>query len=360
MSFVWTWIRDTIAPTTPTQESTESDAVIDRQDDQKKTEQPNHNESSLRRRINNMAASAVRHLTPILPRFVHTKVNEPEPVDVVFGGGGFAGLYMIGVIQYIRDHNVRIDRVYGVSVGSMIGAGLICGVPIDESLKVYDQVFFNGFWRRGGPLSVSVSARRYLDMLLPVDAHIHCSNRLFITINECSGNVLQMKRKLISHFQTRDELLDVITASTWIPGFTAPFKLFRRWDAHKNANISCMDGFLPIPPPKYRDRRMILVDPLAAPLRHWYHLAIAPDMVEIRRLIAEGRRDMEKGKGQIPQASHFVRGGLLCLIAGGVCISVILQQGWHLLKHVIPSKTKTTTKTKIKIKNKNKYKYKYK
>ena len=45
-----------------------------------------------------------------------------EPVAVVLGGGGARGAYQVGVWKALRELNVEIGGVYGVSVGAINGA----------------------------------------------------------------------------------------------------------------------------------------------------------------------------------------------------------------------------------------------
>lgn len=54
--------------------------------------------------------------------FADVKSAESEPVAVVLGGGGARGAYQIGVWKALRELNVEIGGVYGVSVGAINGA----------------------------------------------------------------------------------------------------------------------------------------------------------------------------------------------------------------------------------------------
>ncbi|MCG8478978.1 MAG: patatin-like phospholipase family protein, partial [Spirochaetales bacterium] len=48
-------------------------------------------------------------------------------VGLALGGGGARGLAHIGVLQCLEEAGVPIDCVTGTSVGSLIGALLVCG-----------------------------------------------------------------------------------------------------------------------------------------------------------------------------------------------------------------------------------------
>ena len=50
-----------------------------------------------------------------------------EPVALVLGGGGARGAYHIGVWKALRESDVEIGSVYGVSVGAINGAFIASG-----------------------------------------------------------------------------------------------------------------------------------------------------------------------------------------------------------------------------------------
>jgi NTE family protein len=69
---------------------------------------------------------------------------ERPRVGLALSGGGALGLTEIGVIQWIEEHHIPVDRIAGTSMGSIIGAMYATGMSPDEirdfALKVnWDQ-----------------------------------------------------------------------------------------------------------------------------------------------------------------------------------------------------------------------------
>ena len=50
----------------------------------------------------------------------------------VLGGGGARGFAHLGVLRALAEANIAVDLVGGNSMGALIGAQFVCGVPLDE------------------------------------------------------------------------------------------------------------------------------------------------------------------------------------------------------------------------------------
>jgi len=65
-----------------------------------------------------------------------TPAPEPRPersrIGLALSGGGALGLAEIGVIQWIEEHHIPVDRIAGTSMGSIIGAMYATGMSPDE------------------------------------------------------------------------------------------------------------------------------------------------------------------------------------------------------------------------------------
>ena len=65
-----------------------------------------------------------------------TPAPEPRPersrIGLALSGGGALGLAEIGVIQWIEEHHIPVDRIAGTSMGSVIGAMYATGMSPDE------------------------------------------------------------------------------------------------------------------------------------------------------------------------------------------------------------------------------------
>jgi NTE family protein len=93
-------------------------------------------------------------LLPLLCLAQHADDGSPAPapkppaersrIGLALSGGGALGLAQIGVIQWIEEHHIPVDRIAGTSMGSIIGAMYATGMSPDQirdfALKVsWDQ-----------------------------------------------------------------------------------------------------------------------------------------------------------------------------------------------------------------------------
>jgi len=68
-----------------------------------------------------------------------TDVNRPR-VGLALSGGGALGLAQIGVIQWMEEHHIPVDRVAGTSMGSIIGAMYATGMSPAEMQKFAENI----------------------------------------------------------------------------------------------------------------------------------------------------------------------------------------------------------------------------
>lgn len=72
-----------------------------------------------------------------------------DQVTLVLGGGGMKGLAHVGAWRAVLEHGIRVTRVIGTSIGSLIGAAIAGGVEYDRlvalarSLQKTDIVTLN-------------------------------------------------------------------------------------------------------------------------------------------------------------------------------------------------------------------------
>ena len=90
--------------------------------------------------------SPLDKLTHLFPDLVtninHTypKLHTPKPISIVLDGGGFSGSHIIGALAYLQflvhDKRITIDRISGVSVGSICAILFRLG-RLDIAFKLY-------------------------------------------------------------------------------------------------------------------------------------------------------------------------------------------------------------------------------
>lgn len=161
-----------------------------------------------------------------------------DPIDVVIEGGGMRAYCIGDSLKYIFRH-IGIRRIYGVSAGAVAAILCACDIDFDHWCRLYVECIspvYNQTW----DLCKSFAAA--LDQILPADAHVICSNRVFITIHTFGFVLSSFKRQLVSEFSTRQDLIESVIASCQIP-FITMMQCARKWRGQ-----FAYDGILPIYP----------------------------------------------------------------------------------------------------------------
>lgn len=131
-------------------------------------------------------------------------------MKVIFEGGGFPAFwYGIGYgSKLIKEINPCI--VAGYSAGALVASLLVCSdFTIEHLLEVYNDA--STFNKCGG---ISRFVTLMMDNLLPKDAHYKATNKLAIIVCDPNNN---SKCKIISKWESRDDLIKCLVASCYIP-----------------------------------------------------------------------------------------------------------------------------------------------
>ncbi|XP_043828574.1 patatin-like phospholipase domain-containing protein 2 [Dromiciops gliroides] len=141
--------------------------------------------------------------------------------NISFAGCGFLGVYHIGVASCLREHapflvaNAR--RIYGASAGALTATALVTGACLGEAGANIIEVSKEARKRFLGPLHPSFNLvkiiRGCLLKTLPADAHEHANGRLGISLTRVSDG----ENVLLSHFNSKEELIQANVCSTFIP-----------------------------------------------------------------------------------------------------------------------------------------------
>lgn len=129
------------------------------------------------------------------------------------------GCYYFGVVdcwlKYVpRD---RVNRVAGASAGSLIAAYYLMELPLEPCLGAIIDMTEDirrrtlGVFDRSNQI-VDVLPK-LLDRVFPEDAHKRVSGRLFISMTRMKD----MKNFMVSEFETRQDLIDALNCSCFIP-----------------------------------------------------------------------------------------------------------------------------------------------
>uniref|UniRef100_A0A2K6PK07 Patatin like phospholipase domain containing 2 n=1 Tax=Rhinopithecus roxellana TaxID=61622 RepID=A0A2K6PK07_RHIRO len=141
--------------------------------------------------------------------------------NISFAGCGFLGVYYVGVASCLREHApflvANATHIYGASAGALTATALVTGVCLGEAGAKFIEVSKEARKRFLGPLHPSFNLvkiiRSFLLKVLPADSHEHASGRLGISLTRVSDG----ENIIISHFNSKDELIQANVCSGFIP-----------------------------------------------------------------------------------------------------------------------------------------------
>uniref|UniRef100_A0AC35TY84 PNPLA domain-containing protein n=1 Tax=Rhabditophanes sp. KR3021 TaxID=114890 RepID=A0AC35TY84_9BILA len=150
----------------------------------------------------------------------HTpKYIKPESLSLSFAGCGFLCIYHAGVCAAIKEYAPQLmnNKICGASAGSIAATFLLCNICISKATSNILQVVTQARSRALGALHPSFNllkcVRDGLEIALPDNAHQLCSGKLFISLTR----VRDHENVIVSQYDTREELIQAIICSCFIP-----------------------------------------------------------------------------------------------------------------------------------------------
>lgn len=148
-------------------------------------------------------------------------------LNVSFSGCGFLGMYHIGVLARLREGQVSnqdpfvIQSALGASAGALAATALMLELPPmtlkAKLMEMTQQVKSLGFF---GPFHPNFDAlelfEKELNALLPSDAHLKASNKVYISLTDGT-----MNNVIVSQYSTFQELKEALICSCFLPGFSS-------------------------------------------------------------------------------------------------------------------------------------------
>uniref|UniRef100_UPI003AAC47D7 patatin-like phospholipase domain-containing protein 2 n=1 Tax=Centroberyx gerrardi TaxID=166262 RepID=UPI003AAC47D7 len=146
---------------------------------------------------------------------------EEEEWNFSFAGCGFRSVYYLGALSCMLERLPRLvqgaAKVCGASSGCLVAAGLAVGIPIEkccadvmstakEARQYKLGVFHPAF-------SLQQVVRDSLLVNLPEDAHVRASGKLCVSLTRVADG----KNVLVSEFDSREELIQVLMCSCFFP-----------------------------------------------------------------------------------------------------------------------------------------------
>lgn len=156
-------------------------------------------------------------------------------VALCFDSSGWLYLYHFGVAKYLQQHcdlSSPDIKYFGSSAGSLVAAVLLLGIDIDE---VVEQVLSHIECCQANPFHMIKAVEDTIEALTPDDAHLQCSNRLFISLTN-----LSWRNASAWVFTSRTHLLQCLRASCHIPliGGILPYHIQSHLDDEEVGQVS--------------------------------------------------------------------------------------------------------------------------
>ncbi|XP_072386185.1 patatin-like phospholipase domain-containing protein atgl-1 isoform X1 [Diabrotica undecimpunctata] len=168
-------------------------------------------------------------------------------MNLSFAGCGFLGIYHVGVACCFRKYapHLLLDKISGASAGAIAACCLICDLPIGDMTSDVLRVCTEARSRSLGAFSPSFNIHKLmlenLEKFLPEDAHIRCSGKLHVSLTRVHDG----KNVVVSQFDSREELIQILLASAFIPFFSGlippKFKGVRYMDGGYSDNLPTLD-----------------------------------------------------------------------------------------------------------------------
>ncbi|XP_030755609.1 1-acylglycerol-3-phosphate O-acyltransferase Pnpla3-like isoform X1 [Sitophilus oryzae] len=168
-------------------------------------------------------------------------------MNLSFAGCGFLGMYHVGVACCFRKYapHLLLDKISGASFGAIAACCLLLDLPLGETTSDVLRVATEARKKSLGPFNPSFNIHQLLleglERFLPDDAHIRVSGKLHISLTR----VRDGKNVMVSQFDSRDELIQALLASAFIPVFSGlfppKFKGVRYMDGGYSDNLPTLD-----------------------------------------------------------------------------------------------------------------------
>lgn len=167
-----------------------------------------------------MLQKYINQLVNNIPNQYLTKLqgttNKPVKVDLIFEGGVFNGSYQLGFLNYIKQmekkHFLKVERVSGCSIGSIIALLYFTNISINDSINFITNIIYKHV-KKHYNMDIFNDVFAFFTKQLPNNFLDIINGKLFITYNDISKG----KQIVKSSYSSIDEIFDVIRRSCYIP-----------------------------------------------------------------------------------------------------------------------------------------------
>nr|XP_012788667.1 unnamed protein product [Sorex araneus] len=159
-----------------------------------------------------------------------------------FSGCGFLGIYHVGVTRCLSErapHLLQDARMfYGASAGALHCVTFLAGMPVDRVVRMIMDLVRTARSRNLGALHPAFHMgrclREGLRKDLPDDVHRLVSGRLAISLTRVADG----RNVLVSRFHSKDEVVDALVCSCFIPFYCGVFPPSFRGERYMDGGAS--------------------------------------------------------------------------------------------------------------------------
>ncbi|XP_036270853.1 omega-hydroxyceramide transacylase [Pipistrellus kuhlii] len=149
------------------------------------------------------------------------KGDPDTPHSISFSGSGFLSYYQAGAVDALRDLAPRMldtaHRFAGTSAGAVIAALVICGIEMDEYLRVLNVGVAETKKSFLGPLAPSCRMvpmmRQFLYQALPEDSYKAATGKLHVSLTRFTDG----ESVVVSEYTSKEELIEALYCSCFVP-----------------------------------------------------------------------------------------------------------------------------------------------
>ncbi|XP_006835710.1 PREDICTED: patatin-like phospholipase domain-containing protein 4 [Chrysochloris asiatica] len=145
-----------------------------------------------------------------------------KPLNLSFSACGFLGIYHLGAASALSRHGKKllddVKAFAGASAGSLVATVLLTAPGRIEECNEFVYKFAEEIRRQSfGAVTPGYDfvarLRSGMELILPPNAHELAQNRLHVSIT----NTRTRENYLVSHFASREDLIKVLLASSFVP-----------------------------------------------------------------------------------------------------------------------------------------------
>lgn len=159
-------------------------------------------------------------MNTIIDTFITNLINKtdinkvPDNIDLIISGGAFNGIYAIGITKYLKQfeklNKLKINRISGASVGSVIGFAYLLD-KLDMFNELSNEIIYL-FKKNSNLYDFRKKMYCILDTMDEND-YLKLNNKLYITYFD----TIKKKQKVIKKYKNNKHVINTIIKSCYIP-----------------------------------------------------------------------------------------------------------------------------------------------